>query len=72
VEVRTLSGFDRVKNLWTDYLGDPIRFEFPNRRGERALRDWIAEEAVRITGYPNPPCFSRYLAPEEKRNPATF
>ena len=53
-EVKTLTGFDPIKNRWSEYCQPQFDLKFPNKRGLKALLSYIRTEAERITGYPNP------------------
>lgn len=63
---RHLSGYDKEKNMWTKYPQEEERGDLPNRAGEKKLRDAIAADALRETGYPNPQSFTRYKVDAER------
>ena len=54
VEISTLSGFDKKKNMWTAECSPRGSYDLPDRRGEKALRLWLSAEAERRTGVTNP------------------
>jgi hypothetical protein len=60
IDVRTLSGFDPVKNCWGEYCAPQGTIALPDRRGLKDLLKFISEIAVEETGYANPEAFSRY------------
>lgn len=55
VEVRRLTGFDAVRNRWTDYVGPRLVRSLSSRRGEKALRAWIESQCLAKHRQPNPP-----------------
>jgi len=68
-EVRTLSGYDAKKNRWGEYCSPKGDFTFPDKRGLKALREWIQVRAQETTGYPNPEFLTIYSAPAETVKP---
>lgn len=57
-EVKTLCGYDKDKNRWGEYCDPCGRGTLPNRRGEKALRKWLADKAMAKFFFPNPEFFS--------------
>jgi len=60
IDRRQLRGYNADKNQWGEYVGNSSRIELAHRRGEKALRAYIAAQAKEITGAPNPQTFSFY------------
>lgn len=52
-EETRIRGWDPVKQNWSEEI-DRKRTRFENRKGEKALREYIRECAIRETGFPNP------------------
>lgn len=63
VEIRTLSGYDPAKHRWGDYCSPQGTIGLPDRRGLKALMDWLSEQAAIQTRCPNPESFSIYRPP---------
>ena len=48
VEIRTLCGFDPVKNYWGGgYVAPQGEIEMPDKRGQKAFLAWLREKAVK-------------------------
>lgn len=55
VSLTVLCKFDPVKNTWNEYRHEDARnWAVESRRGEKALREYVAEIAQITKGYPNP------------------
>jgi len=59
-DVRTLNGYDKATNKWGEYCSPQGSLAFPDKRGLKALRDYIAELATSEKGFPNPEFLSVY------------
>jgi hypothetical protein len=61
VEMQTLSGFDPKANRWSQYCAPKGYFELPDKRGQRALVDFIKTLALKENKYiPNPSTLHLY------------
>lgn len=58
-EETRIRGWNPEKKSWSEEIGR-ARIKFENRRGEKALRKYIEENAIREVGYPNPEFLSVY------------
>ena len=59
-DARSLCGFDPVKNRWGEYCKPSGPFELENKRGQKALLEWLRLESVKATGWPSPEILSIY------------
>lgn len=57
-EVKTLCGYDKEKHHWAEYCQPSGYGTLPNKRGEKALRAWLAGKAKEKTFCENPNYFS--------------
>ena len=62
IDIRTLSGFDPIKNCWGAYCAPQGTIILPDRRGLKELKKYISEEATLVTSFPNPESFRRFTA----------
>jgi hypothetical protein len=62
IDIRTVCGFDPVKNYWGGgYVSPCGEIELPDKRGKKALLDWIRAEAVKQCEWiPNPATLHTY------------
>ncbi len=60
IEIRTLCGYDPVKHVWREQCSPRGTIPLADKRGLKALREWVTAQAVIETGYPNPISFSIY------------
>lgn len=58
VEVKTLCQYDKTLQRWGEYCQPAGYQTLPDKRGEKALRAWLAEKAQEKTFCPNPAFFS--------------
>ncbi len=60
VSVRTLCGFDPKKNRWASFCSPAGTVSMPDRRGMKALIEWVQARSTEVTGSPGSLSFSYY------------
>jgi|SRR5665213_3600025 len=54
LEVKTLSGYDSKKNRWSEYCSPRGNINLPDKKGLKALVEWLKAESITRTGFPCP------------------